>query len=90
MCSYRIWRKLIIQGRGDMNHWVTVFHIEYTTDGINWVRYNHGATFKGNTDRNTQVHYDLVPFKAIAVKIVVESFHDSIALRLGLFYEKDC
>ena len=86
----RIWRKLIIQGRGDLDAWVKVFHLEYTVDGLSWIQYDAGKTFAGNWDRNTQVHYDLIPFRATAVKIVVHTWHYGIGMRFGFLFEDQC
>ena len=81
----------MIQGRGDCDCWVKVFHIEYTLNGVDWIKYDHGKTFRGNWDRNTQVHYDLdPPIRAVTVKIVVHTWHNGIGMRFGAFFVDEC
>ena len=41
---FRDWMKVVLQGRGDIldgqyTYWVTVFHIEYSINGYDWIKY---------------------------------------------------
>lgn len=51
----REWLKVIIQGRGDKDEWVTKFKISYTTNGETFKYLEDGRVFEGNSDRNTKV-----------------------------------
>ena len=59
-------------------------------DGIDWIKYNDGINFEGNSDQNTQVQYDLVPLRALALRIVVHSWYSGIAMRFGAYCEIEC
>ena len=91
---FRVWRKVVLQGRADRassgtQWWVTSFHIEYSINGYEWIKYNRGKVFKGNTDRNTQVEYDLVPFRARSIRLVMHSWNSWPCFRFGAFFEDE-
>ena len=53
---------MIIQGRGDADHRVSSFQLQYTTDGFKWLSYKNGIKLSGAVDRNTKVVHKLEPF----------------------------
>lgn len=49
------WKKIIIQGRGDEDQWVSGYKVSYTTDGKTFSFVEKGRVFEGNFDRHTKV-----------------------------------
>lgn len=41
----KTWKKLIFQGRGDEDQWVTGFKVSYTIDGKTWKFAEKGRIF---------------------------------------------
>ena len=73
---FRKWTKVVTQGRGDQGdnnqQHIRVYHLEYTLDGVAWIPYQHGRTFKANTDWSQQVAHVLEePIEAVSIKLVV-------------------
>ena len=91
--SPRLWTDIILQGRQDWNGWVKTFHLEFSEDGINWVKYKYGISFQGNHDRNTRQLLTLdPPIRARSVKIVADSFNGLVCMRFAALYleEESC
>ena len=82
----KLWNSVIIQGRGDYNHWVTGFKLSYTLDGKNWVEYENGKKFSGSTDRTTKAKHKLTPFYAVTVRLTVLSFYGTTCMRFGMTF----
>ena len=77
---------MVLQGRGDWNQWVTSFSIEYTLDGLNWIKYKRGENFSGVSDRYTKRFLKLDPFYAVSIKIIARAYYGVPAMRIGAFF----
>ncbi|KAM9999597.1 hypothetical protein ACTFIZ_008071 [Dictyostelium cf. discoideum] len=79
---------LAIQGRGDMDQWVTSFKVRYTLDGVNWKEYRNGSAIAGNSDRNTvTTHFFDQPIRARSIAICPLTWNTHISLRFELYAE---
>ena len=77
----RIITALVTKGSGNWVHWVTVYSLSVSSDGINWdivpspasvSQGNGGDTFLGNTDTDTEVRNAFVrPFGARFVRFTI-------------------
>ncbi|EGC39122.1 hypothetical protein DICPUDRAFT_75318 [Dictyostelium purpureum] len=77
-----------LQGRGDLDQWVTSYKIRYTLDNITWIDYRNGAAIQGCVDRNTVIiHYFDTPIRARSIAIHPITWHVHISLRCE-FYTK--
>ena len=45
---------VVTQGRSDSSQWVTSFQVQVSVDGSTFTAVDSGATFQGNSDRNTR------------------------------------
>lgn len=79
----KLWNSVILQGRGDANHQMTKFKIQYTLDGNQWMEYENGKCLKGPPERNGKIRYNLKPFYAITVRIVTLEWTKAVCLRFG-------
>ena len=58
------------QGRHGESEWVSSYKIQYTLDGINWVNYDNGRVWEGNTeDSGVVVNRLTESFLARAIRI---------------------
>ena len=76
---------IVTAGRPDADQWITTYSLAYTIDGSQWLPYNEGEILRGNTDRNTRVEHQLIPFLARAVRIKPLTWSTHISLRVELF-----
>ena len=84
------WTDIITQGRGDADHWVTGYTIQYSDDGMNWTHYNYGTTIEGNSDRNTKkMHTFTAPIVARAIEITIAKYHGHPSMRFGALFRAD-
>jgi len=75
------------QGRGDFDQWVTSYNLSFTINGVDWIPFK-STPYAGNTDRNTQVCYDLLPFYQIkAIKVVPLAWNNWVAMRLDAYIQ---
>ncbi len=59
----------------------------YTNDGMNWIYYNHGLEFIGNSDLSTIVTHEFsTPFKARAVRICPTDWNNHISMRVEVYF----
>eukprot|EP01132_Coremiostelium_polycephalum_P008640 gene8640-10634_t len=75
-----------MRGRGisDYPEWVTLFRVEYTLNGLNWIDY--GKNFTGNSEQyNTIYHTFTPPIEAIAIRIVPLAYREWPTFRLEVF-----
>lgn len=80
------WCKISTQGRADGN-WVKEYYLSYTSNGRDWHVYNQAKLFTANTDGNSIVTHDLVPFQAISIKIHPISWNVHISMRLEMYFQ---
>ncbi|EGC39121.1 hypothetical protein DICPUDRAFT_52865 [Dictyostelium purpureum] len=77
-----------LQGRGDLDQWVTSYKIRYSLDNVTWSEYRNGAAIQGCADRNTvNTHYFDTPIRARSIAIHPLSWNTHISLRCE-FYTK--
>ncbi|KAN0052969.1 hypothetical protein ACTA71_012468 [Dictyostelium dimigraforme] len=75
-----------IQGRGDVDQWVTSFKIRYSLDNVNWFEYRNGAAIPGAKDRNTVVnHFFDAPIRARSIAIHPLTWNNHISLRCEFY-----
>ena len=75
------------QGRGDANDWVTGYNAYYTINGIDYISLK-ATPYVGNTDQNTQVCYDILPFvQGKGFKLVPTTWNNNIGLRLDVYIQ---
>ncbi|XP_015757096.1 PREDICTED: uncharacterized protein LOC107336222 [Acropora digitifera] len=77
-----------LQGRQDVNQWVTSYKLKYSKDGIKFYDYRSGrsAILRGNRDRNTVVRNTLSPaIKARYVRYYPISWHSYMSCRVELY-----
>jgi len=73
-----------IKGRKDSDQWVKTFKVKYYDAGT-WKDVDGGATFTGNTDRDTLVEVKFAaPVKTRYIRIYPEIFNNHMSLRAGL------
>ena len=73
-----------IKGRKDYDQWVKTFKVKYRGDGT-WKDVDGGATFTGNTDRNTQIEVKFAtPVNARYIRIYPQTWNKHMSLRAGL------
>ncbi|XP_031564428.1 lactadherin-like [Actinia tenebrosa] len=70
--------------------WVKSYTISYSLNGTDWMEYEEDGTstpkiFEANSDGTTIVKHKLTPFKAKFVRIVVQTWHTHISLRMELY-----
>ncbi|XP_019637285.1 PREDICTED: lactadherin-like [Branchiostoma belcheri] len=76
----------IIQGRYDLDQWVTSYKLQHSVDGLSWITYasSDGSekVFQGNTDRNTPVTNLLdSPTDARYVRFLPQSWYGWMSMR---------
>ena len=49
-----MWTDIILQGRGDVNDWVTSFKVAYSLDGHQWQLAENSRIFEGSYDRQSK------------------------------------
>ena len=69
-------------GDPEQDNWITSYRLQYSLDGYEWIYYNDGFLFTGNSDRTSEVLYNLNPFIARSVRLVPVSWTGSICTRL--------
>lgn len=69
--SPRLWRGIIIQGRGDMEQWVTNVKFAYTVNGKGWDGVDGGKVFQCDDTNMTNKEFILFekPVYARAIRI---------------------
>jgi len=73
-----------IKGRKDHDQWVKTFKVKYYDAGT-WKDVDGGATFTGNTDRDTQVEVKFAaPVKTRYIRIYPQTWNGHMSLRAGL------
>jgi hypothetical protein len=73
-----------IKGRKNSDQWVKTFKVKYYDAGT-WKDVDGGATFTGNTDRDTQVEVKFVtPVKTRYIRIYPQTWNRHMSLRAGL------
>ena len=88
----RVVRKIEIRGRqGDplRLQYVKAFKIKYSLDGKNWHWYNNGEILKGNTDPETPVIHNVIPFQAVSVRLYHVEHNASVCIRFEVYYSDD-
>jgi hypothetical protein len=86
--SQKSWTKISIQGRGDVDQWVTEFFVKYSDDATNWKIAEDGKIFKANIDRNTIVTHTFVsPFTSKLIRIVPIAWKGHISMRIECYYQ---
>ncbi|CAH3014709.1 unnamed protein product [Porites evermanni] len=74
-----------IQGRQDVDQWVTSFTISYSSNGTTYTPYQNSKVFNGNTDRNTVVLNILhPPVDARYVRAHPKTWRGHISMRMEL------
>ncbi len=78
--------RLVTQGRGNYDQWVTSFKVQYSQDGIYFSDVDNGRTFAGNYDRNTKVtsFFNQIVFARL-IKIIPVTFNGHMSMRLEVF-----
>lgn len=73
-----------IKGRMNTDQWVKTFKVKYHDAGT-WKDVDGGASFTGNTDRDTQVKVKFAtPVKTRYIRIYPQTFNNHMSLRAGL------
>ena len=73
-----------IKGRKDSDQWVKTFKVKYYDAGT-WKDVDGGATFTGNTDRDTLVEVKFAaPVKTRYIRIYPQTWNNHMSLRTGL------
>ncbi|XP_041477638.1 uncharacterized protein LOC121425593 [Lytechinus variegatus] len=86
-------RGIVLQGRSDLNQWVTGYKVQYRPDGQSTftdIEDDDGdaITFTGNSDRNTPVTSKFpLPVVTRYVRILPASWHGYISMRFELLGE---
>ncbi|KAL9955698.1 hypothetical protein ACROYT_G037058 [Oculina patagonica] len=77
------------QGSYDAKFWIESYSLRYSNNGSNFTQYQQRLrtkTFLGNTNQNGLVGHELVPpIQARCIRVIPESWHWHIALRLELY-----
>ncbi|KAM9985430.1 hypothetical protein ACTFIZ_008975 [Dictyostelium cf. discoideum] len=83
----RTFKAIAIQGRGDMDQWVTSYTFRYSLDNINWMDYNGGKPIEACTDRDTiNTHFFSTPLRARSIALHPKTWHGThICLRWELY-----
>ncbi len=78
--------KIVTQGRGNYDQWVTSFKVQFSQDGVFFSDVENGRTFTGNNDRNTKVTtvFNQIVFARI-LRIVPVTFFGHISMRLEAY-----
>ena len=76
------------KGDPDAETRITSYRLQYSLDGYEWINYNDSQIFTGNTDRNTEVLYNLNPFIARSVRLVPVSWLSNICTRIEFTVSK--
>ena len=83
----KYWTEIIIQGRGDIDHWVTSFKIGYTLNGCIWENVEEGKAFDGNNDRNSKVKIRFKdPIYSRVLRIYPQTWNKFLSLRFDAIY----
>eukprot|EP01017_Pseudomicrothorax_dubius_P023293 TRINITY_DN2494_c0_g1_i4.p1 TRINITY_DN2494_c0_g1~~TRINITY_DN2494_c0_g1_i4.p1 ORF type:complete len:226 (+),score=27.19 TRINITY_DN2494_c0_g1_i4:116-793(+) len=84
----RKWVAVETQGRNGQNYWVKAYTLEYTLDGITWVKVNNGNLFMANKDQNTPVkQVFLTPIYARAIRLYIkDATPDFACMRFEVYY----
>ena len=82
------WHQIIIQGKPKSTERVNSVSIKYTVDGILWSNYSDNAELLASFDENTLFGIKLVPFVALAVKIIPKTYETSICMRFEAYCTK--
>ena len=73
-----------IMGRKDSDQWVKTFKVKYYDAGT-WKDVDGGATFTGNTDRNTQIEVRFAtPVTTRYIRIYPQTWNRHMSFRAGL------
>ncbi|XP_033763167.1 uncharacterized protein LOC117344516 [Pecten maximus] len=80
---------ILIQGRGDLDQWVSTYYILYSMDGTTWTtvtsQNQEPKLFNGNSDMNSVVKVDLLPkVTAMYLRINPRSWNKHISLRFDV------
>lgn len=46
-----------ISGRKELAHWISSYKLNYSLDGVNWIRYKNSAIFVANSEQNQPVEH---------------------------------
>ncbi|XP_078346807.1 uncharacterized protein LOC144632077 [Oculina patagonica] len=68
--------------------WVKSYTLKYSNDGLNFQHYQpelYTKTFSGNSDNNVVTHELIPPIRAQYIRVIPESWHVFIALRLEFY-----
>lgn len=76
-----------IQGREDLDQWVTSYSLQYAThNGSHYIGYNGDQVFGGNFDQHTVVDHHLRPnIIARFIRILPKTWYKHISLRLEVY-----
>ena len=66
---------------------MTQYKIAYTTNGVDWTWYGNGKVMAGNTDTDTSVRHNLVPFEATALRVYPTAYKTHISMRLEVYFK---
>ena len=80
---------IVLQGRSEVEEWVTQFMISYSLDAFKWEFardiYGNQKLFKGNSDAHSLRHSYLEhPVKARFIRVHVVTWHEHPSLRLEI------
>ena len=74
--------QLKIQGREDIDQWVTTFKLQTTLNGSNFTLVNGGQEYNANKDRNSIVTITFnPPIYCVSLRILPETWQGHISLR---------
>jgi hypothetical protein len=78
----KFWTKLIMQGRGDSDQWVTSIKIKSSLNGIIWQDVDGGKTYPANYNRNEKVNITFdEPVYARVIRIFPQAWDNFMSLR---------
>jgi len=80
---------IVTQGRFDSDQWVTVYRVQYSTDGITWSWVDDQFPFTGNTDRSTKVRSNFsTNVEARYIRVYPYNWFGSRSMRVGVVETK--
>ena len=62
LSSITVVKGIATQGRQDSDQWVTGYTLSYSSNGSHFDGYEGGKIFTGNSDRDTIVKHNLLPY----------------------------
>lgn len=78
---------MIIQGRGEIDEWVTEVKISYSLNGKQWYFLEEDKVYPANCDRHQKVSIKLsYPVYGRMIRIHPVSWHNRISLRFEAIY----